>query len=146
MKGKIVGYGTVGLSRTKVENVCLVEGLKHNLLSISQLCDRRYKVIFKSSKCNVYDLKSNELIFSGNRHGNVYVIWLDDVVLKPKNCLITSNANLSWLWYKKLGNLIDKLARKHLVKGLPNINFKKDHVLDICIRGKQTRSSFKPIN
>jgi len=34
---KILGYGIVVLSRTKVENVCLVEGLKQNLLSISQL-------------------------------------------------------------------------------------------------------------
>jgi len=73
-KGKILGYGTVGLSKTKVENLCLVEGLKHNLLSISQLCDKGHRVTFKSSKCKVYDLKSNEIVFSRNRHGNVYVI------------------------------------------------------------------------
>ncbi|VFQ85672.1 unnamed protein product [Cuscuta campestris] len=39
-KGRIIGSGTVGRDNaTTVENV-LVEGLKHNLLSISQLCDR----------------------------------------------------------------------------------------------------------
>ena len=71
-------------------------------------------------------------------------------MLKHKNCLIASNSNLSWLWHKKLGHasmsLIEKLGKKHLVKGLPNINFKKDHICDICMKEKQTRSSFKPIN
>ncbi|VFQ62776.1 unnamed protein product [Cuscuta campestris] len=40
-KGKIIGSGTVGRDNaTTFESVLLVEGLKHNLLSISQLCDR----------------------------------------------------------------------------------------------------------
>ena len=29
-----------------IESVLLVDGLKHNLLSISQLCDKDFKVIF----------------------------------------------------------------------------------------------------
>ena len=46
-KGKIIGIGNVGnISSTLIENVCLVENLKHNLLSISQLCDKGYRVIF----------------------------------------------------------------------------------------------------
>ena len=46
-KGKIIGIGNVSnVSFTLIENVCLVENLKHNLLSISQLCDEGYKVIF----------------------------------------------------------------------------------------------------
>ncbi|KAF1885917.1 hypothetical protein Lal_00049321, partial [Lupinus albus] len=40
-KGKILGTGTVGnSSHTQIENVLYVEGLEHNLLSISQLCDK----------------------------------------------------------------------------------------------------------
>ncbi|VFQ88282.1 unnamed protein product [Cuscuta campestris] len=43
-KGRIIGSGTVGKDKaTTVENVLLVEGLKNNLLSISQLCDRERK-------------------------------------------------------------------------------------------------------
>ena len=46
-KGRIIGIGNVGnVSSTLIENVCLVENLKHNLLSISQLCDKGYRVIF----------------------------------------------------------------------------------------------------
>ena len=46
-KGHIEGIGSIGInSSTYIENVLLVGGLKHNLLSISQLCDKGHKVIF----------------------------------------------------------------------------------------------------
>ena len=40
-KGRIIGHGYIGNNSTSIiENVLLVDGLKHNLLTISQLCDR----------------------------------------------------------------------------------------------------------
>ena len=47
-KGQIEGIGTIGnKSFIFIENVLLVNGLKHNLLSISQLCDKGFKVVFE---------------------------------------------------------------------------------------------------
>ena len=41
IKGRIIGQGNIGNDTTSlIESVLLVNGLKHNLLSISQLCDR----------------------------------------------------------------------------------------------------------
>ena len=46
-KGAILGKGSVGNpSSTTISDVLSVEGLKHNLISISQLCDKGYKVSF----------------------------------------------------------------------------------------------------
>ena len=46
-KGKIIGIGNVGNSPSPiVENILLVDNLKQNLLSISQLCDKDYRVFF----------------------------------------------------------------------------------------------------
>ena len=51
-KGKIIEIENVGkVSSTLIENVCLVENLNHNLISISQLCDKGYKVIFDKFSC-----------------------------------------------------------------------------------------------
>ena len=51
-KGRIIGHGSIGNnSSSLIENVLLVDGLKHNLLSISQLCDKGFKVIFESYHC-----------------------------------------------------------------------------------------------
>ena len=51
-KGRIIGNDTSSL----IESVLLVDGLKHNLLSISQLCDKGFKVIFETSYCIIKDI------------------------------------------------------------------------------------------
>ena len=48
LKGQIEGIGTIGnKSFISIKNVLLVNGLKHNLLSSSQLCDKGFKAIFE---------------------------------------------------------------------------------------------------
>ena len=44
--GQTRGFGTLTNRVTTFKRVAYVEGLKHNLLSISQLCDKDHKVIF----------------------------------------------------------------------------------------------------
>ncbi|BAT84316.1 hypothetical protein VIGAN_04164800 [Vigna angularis var. angularis] len=45
-KGRIMGTGNIGGGNTlTIKDVLYVEGLKHNLLSISQLCDKGFKVM-----------------------------------------------------------------------------------------------------
>ena len=44
-KGKIIGIKTVG-ANPSIEEVSLVKGLKFNLISVSQLCDKNMRVIF----------------------------------------------------------------------------------------------------
>ena len=52
---KIIRKGTIiiGNMNTKVENVLLVEDMKHNILSVSQMCDQGHKVTFDSQKCEI---------------------------------------------------------------------------------------------
>jgi hypothetical protein len=49
---KIIGKCTVkiGNMNTKEKNVLLVEYMKHNFLSVSQMCDQGHKVTFDSQK------------------------------------------------------------------------------------------------
>ena len=46
-KDRIIRHGSIGNnSSSLIENVLLVDGLKHNILSISQLCNKGFKMIF----------------------------------------------------------------------------------------------------
>ena len=66
---KILGVGKVtSSSSTAIENVLLFEGLKHNLLSISQFCDKGLKVIFESNHCLICCASSNEIILVGKKN------------------------------------------------------------------------------
>src|SRR5262249_13687082 len=77
-RGKIIGQGTIGYSPYMIENVSLVKGLKHNLLSISQLCDKGYQINFEKNKCFAYDSNGIKL-FEGFRKRNVYLITPSDM-------------------------------------------------------------------
>ena len=73
-KGKIIGISNIGGNPSPlIENIFLVDKLKYNLLSISQLCDKGYKINFKIDKCFVIDC-SNNIIYTGNRIVIVYII------------------------------------------------------------------------
>ena len=51
-KGNIIGSGTIGnCNLPSITNVLLVDGLMHNLLSISQLSDKGYDIIFNQKSC-----------------------------------------------------------------------------------------------
>ena len=48
----------------------------------------------------------------------------------------TNNDEISWLWHRRLGHismdLMSKLAKKNLVKGLPKINYERNRLCDTC--------------
>lgn len=57
--GEIIGIRKVGKSVSQaIQNVYYVLGLKHNLLSISQMCDKRDNMLFTSADCTVTNSKN----------------------------------------------------------------------------------------
>ena len=90
-KGVIQGIRNIdNNSYTQIKNV-LVENLKQNLLSISQLCDKGYRVSFEAHTCHVINSNTNQIIYIGKRHENVYVIYIDEIMLKSVSCLIDND-------------------------------------------------------
>ncbi|KAK2422442.1 hypothetical protein QL285_032975 [Trifolium repens] len=146
-KGTILGVGTIGNPSTiTISNVVLVDNLKHNLLSVAKLCDKGFTINFKPTFCTIESNKDKNVILKAIRHGNVYMLDLDDNCLSGAKCLITKNDE-SWLWHRRMAHLnfdlLNKIASKDLVIGLPKIRFSKDHLCDACQMGKQTKASFK---
>ena len=73
-KGYIIGIGNVSSSETPtISNVLLVRNSKHNLLSISQLCDKDYKINFEKDKCFIED-RNSKVIFEVDRKKNIYIL------------------------------------------------------------------------
>ena len=66
-KGETLGYGSIILGNVIIENVPLVEGLKHTLLSISQLGDKGYQSIFDSEGCKIMNMQTGDIVLTGQR-------------------------------------------------------------------------------
>jgi hypothetical protein len=73
---KILGEGVVDLGRKNVKskNVLLVEYLKHNLLSVSKMCDQGYTLTFESQKCKIKNNPGRLVSTATRRPSNIYVL------------------------------------------------------------------------
>nr|GEX10387.1 integrase, catalytic region, zinc finger, CCHC-type, peptidase aspartic, catalytic [Tanacetum cinerariifolium] len=120
--GAIMGYRDYVISDSVISKVYYVEGLRHNLFSVGQLCS----------------------------HGsNLYTISVEDIMKSSLICLLSKASKIkSWLWHRRLNHLnfgtINDLARKNLVRGLPRLKFEKDHLCSVCQLGKSKRHTHFP--
>jgi len=74
-KGRILGRGSIGDKDILViHDVLYVQGLKHNLLSISQLWDKGFQVIFKTNTYEICLPNTKEAMLVGKRINNVYLL------------------------------------------------------------------------
>ena len=74
----------------------LVEGLRHNLLSISQLCDNGYKLSFAKDYFIIEHSKKKDYMFKDLRVSNIYMLDLRETSLNNAQCLVTLSED-SWL-------------------------------------------------
>ncbi|GJY50988.1 retrovirus-related pol polyprotein from transposon TNT 1-94 [Tanacetum coccineum] len=115
---KILRYGDYQIGNVTILRVYYVEGLGHNLFSVGQFCDLNLEVAF-------YMMASSPI------------------------CLLSkASKTKSWLWHRCLSHLnfgaINHLARHGLVRGLPKLKFKKDHMCSAYAMGKSKKKPHKP--
>ncbi|GKD24235.1 retrovirus-related pol polyprotein from transposon TNT 1-94, partial [Tanacetum coccineum] len=119
LKEKIIGKGAITHDSLTIENVDHVDNLGFNLLSISQICDKKFKVLFSETKSKI--LKDGITIGRGIRNNDLYVMKIGRSP-RDKPCLTTIDDNSS-LWHRRLGHanmrLIQSLSSKELVSLLP---------------------------
>jgi len=138
-QGRILGVGDIGSeNKVIIKDVLLVEGLKHSLLSISQLCDRGYKIIFALEQCIIVDSKSTKTILIGKRISNVYTLNVSSII--PSMNSLLSRDDESWLWHRRLEHIdmhhLNRIASKDLVIGLPKLKFERNKLCEACQKGK----------
>ncbi|GKB20100.1 retrovirus-related pol polyprotein from transposon TNT 1-94, partial [Tanacetum coccineum] len=148
--GEIMGYGDYVIGDSIISKVYYVEGLRHNLFSVGQFCDSDLEVAFRKHTCFVRDFRLWVRPYFRRKSGtNLYTISVrryEEVL----SYLLMSKApkNKSWLWHRRLNHLnfgtLNDLARKDLVRGLPRLKFKKDHLCPACQLGKSRKATHKP--
>lgn len=105
--GKIVGKGILTNGQVSFDNVLHVEGLRYNLLSISQVCDKGYKVGFYDAHCFIlkpeFVIPLDMITMMAPRNGNLYELRMKNVVLRCGSCFVSkSTENETKLWHRKL--------------------------------------------
>nr|GEX01698.1 hypothetical protein [Tanacetum cinerariifolium] len=122
--GAIIEYGDYVIGDSVISKVYYVEGLGHNLFYVGQFSNSDMEVAFR--KHSFEDMMKSSLI------------CLLSKASKTKSCL----------WNHRLNHLnfgiINDLARKDLVRGLPRLKFEKDHLCSACQLGKSKKHTHSP--
>jgi hypothetical protein len=142
---KIIGEGTVriGNKNEKEQNVLLVEYMKHNLLSVSQICDQGHKLTFDSEKCEIRKEGSGKLVGTAARtSNNIYVL---SEIGNEKCCL--GKEDERWLWHRRMGHMhfdyLVKVSKREAVGEMPQITKPTNTICKHCQKGKQTNTRLK---
>ena len=117
----------------------LVDGLKTNLLSISQLCNNSHEVHFSANECIIVDKKGKTVLHGKRNPDNCYVVSTDNEM--SCNSAMISNIDLC---HQRLGHInlndMEKLSKLELVRGLPKLQKAPNSVCGPCQVGKQMRA------
>jgi hypothetical protein len=117
--------------------------MKHNILSVSQMCDQAHKVTFYSQKCEIRKEGSGKLIATTARtSNNIYVLC---EIGNEKFFL--GKEDESWLWNRRMGHIhfdnLFKVSIRETVREIPRITKPTNTLCKNCHQGKQTKIRFK---
>nr|GEV25392.1 copia protein [Tanacetum cinerariifolium] len=151
--GKITGKGKIKADRLDFEDVYYVEELKHyNLFSVSQIRDKKNKVLFTNTDCLVLPPNfklpdENQVHLKIPRQHNMYSFNLKNIDPSGDlSCLfVKALIDESYKWHRRLGHVnlknLNKLVKGNLVRGLHSKIFENDHTCVACQKGKQHKAS-----
>ncbi|GJQ93897.1 putative ribonuclease H-like domain-containing protein [Tanacetum coccineum] len=151
----ITGKGKIKTGKLDFEDVCFVKELQHfNLFSVSQMCDKKNKVLFTDSECLVLSPEfklpdANQVLLRIPKQNNMYNFNLESIVPSGGLACLIAKATIdeSNKWHRRLGHVnfknLNKLVKGNLVRGLPSKIFQNDHTCVACQKGKQHKASCK---
>jgi hypothetical protein len=86
----------------------MVEDMKHNILSVSQMCGQGHKLTFDSDKCAIRKEGSRKLVGTATRtSNNIYVL---SEIGNEKCCL--GKQDEICLWHRRMGHMhFDNLVK-----------------------------------
>ena len=142
----VIGIGDVMIqfsdgSQFTVQNVRHVPELTRSLMSVGQLDDIGFKVIFASQSFRI--TKGNMVIAKGNKVGSLYPL----VVHQKEHLLTVTGQPMTCIWHGRLGHMsrtgMETLSRSGY---LPALSFSDFSVCEHCQYGKQTKSVHRNSN
>ncbi|KAJ9552679.1 hypothetical protein OSB04_016724 [Centaurea solstitialis] len=150
--GKISGKTKVSKGKMTFDDVYFVEQLRYNLLSVSQVCDKKFGVFFTNTECLIlapgYKIDESKVMLRTPRKDNVYCLDIEDASSSSLNCLFSkASVSESSLWHRRMCHMnfknMNLLVKNNLVRGLPAKEFSSDDHCVACLKGKQHKNSHK---
>jgi hypothetical protein len=130
-----------------LRRVALAQSLGYNLLSVSQLLDEGFEVLFRPGGSRILD-SQGDLVCMVIPEGQVFRADFSQSS-GVERCFLASSLSELWKLDKKLGHLsfdlLSRLSKLNLVQGLPRLRFEKELVCAPCRHAKIVASLHLPL-
>ncbi|KAI3690740.1 hypothetical protein L2E82_48947 [Cichorium intybus] len=148
--GIIKGYGALTNGNFTIQKVAYVLGLKHNLISVSQLVSTGLRVEFDNQFSYIMTGNRDICLVRSSRKINMFPLDITMFPGKPRLCLLSkAHSEISWLWHRKLAHLnfryMNQLVTREMVRGMPLLRFHNENLCAACALGKQKKKPHKSI-
>jgi hypothetical protein len=114
--------------------VALVQSLGYHLLSVSQLLDEGFEVLFRPGGSQSLD-SQGDLVCMVVPEGQVFRADFSQSS-SVERCFLVGSSNELWKWHRKLGHmsfdLLSHLSKHNLVRGLTGLRLEKELVCAPC--------------
>jgi hypothetical protein len=141
-KGEIKVSDKITLKR-----VALVQLLGYNLLSVSQLLDEGFEVLFRPGGSWILDSRG-DLVCMIVPEGQVFRADFSQSS-GVQRCFLAGSSSELWKWHRKFGHLsfdlLSLLSKLDLVRGLPRLRLEKGLVCAPCRHAKMVAFSHPPL-
>jgi hypothetical protein len=140
----VLSEGEIKVSdKVTLRRVALVQSLGFNLLFVSQLLDEGFEVLFRSGGSWILDSRG-DLVCMVVPDGQVFRADFSQSS-GVSHCFLAGSSSELWKWHRKLGHLsfdlLSRLSKLNLVRGLPRLRFEKELVCAPCRQAKIVASS-----
>jgi hypothetical protein len=130
-----------------LRHVDLVQSLGYNLLSVSQLLDQGFEVLFQPGVSRILDSRE-DLVCMVVPEGQVFRSHFSQSS-SVERCFLAGSLSELWKWHRKLAHLsfdlLSLLSKLDLVRGLTRLRFEKELVCAPCRHAKMVASSHPPL-
>jgi hypothetical protein len=147
-RGRVLSEGEIKVSdKITLRPVALVQSLGYNLLSVSQLLDEGFEVLFRPGGSRILDSRG-DLVCMVVLEGQVFRADFSQSS-SVERCFLAGSSSELWKWHRKLGHtsfyLLSRLSKVNLVRGLPRLRLEKELVCAPCRHAKIVASSHPPL-
>ena len=144
--------GPIGKSKLMIQNILHVPGISSNLVSVSAIAKKGFKIVFTGDMCEILNPQGKQVMNGYLNTNNVYKFSLKS--LPPKTgklegsstaaMKVTCDGNIN-LWHRRLAHLNQVYLNQLMKQAATGIVFDQEQLsqCEICATGKLTRKPFQ---
>jgi hypothetical protein len=126
---RVLSEGEIKVSdKSTLRHVALVQSLGYNLLSMSQLSDEGFEVLFWPGGSRIFDSRG-DLVCMVIPEGQVFRADFSQSS-GVERCFLAGSSSELWKWHRKMGHLsfdlLSRLSKLNLVRGLRRLRLEKE--------------------